>query len=50
VILESAGTGVPFHVLERHPEDRKNFNCLVTCQMEPPDDNVFLRTGRTFYY
>jgi hypothetical protein len=50
VIVESAGPGIPFRILERHPKDPKKFNCLITCQMEPPADNVFLRTGQTFYY
>jgi hypothetical protein len=49
-ILESSGPGVPFHVAQRFPKDPKSFDCLVTCQVEPPADDVFLREGNTFRY
>jgi hypothetical protein len=50
VILASSGPGVPFHVAQRHAKDPKSFDCLVTCQDEPPADDVFLREGNTFHY
>ncbi len=50
VILESPGPGTPFHVAQRHPEDAKTFDCLVTCMDASPGDDVFLREGNTFYY
>jgi hypothetical protein len=49
-ILDSPGPGVPFHVAERHPKNPAIFDCLITCQDEPPADDVFLREGYTFYY
>jgi hypothetical protein len=50
VILDSPGAGAPFRVVERHPKDSAQFNCLVTCEDESPGDDAFLRKGYTFYY
>lgn len=51
VILESAGRGKPFHVVERHPIDPRDDKSLVTFTAQSPKaDDDFLRESYTFYY
>ena len=50
VILESGGSGLPFRVVERHAEDFRYLDALVTLSWDLPGDDVFLREGYTFYY
>ncbi len=50
VVLQSAGPGIPFHVVQRDAKDLGYLNCLITCDDESPDDDAFLREGYTFYY